>query len=61
MKAYIEKRISNKTNKTYTALYIESATGTTPIFIDYITQLKLTNMRPDELTEVKVGEKIYIE
>lgn len=62
MKAYLEKRTSAKTKKDYTTLVIEKGTGNTVLlFPDFVTQLKLTNMTPDELSELKVGEKIYIE
>lgn len=60
MKLYVETRLSAKNGKPYTALYVDNGQQSIPVTFDKITIMRVANLTPNDLYNLKPGESIEL-
>lgn len=61
MKLYVEKKVSTKTNKEYTGLYLSlSPTRSLCLTLDNGVLLEVADLKPSELSALQVGKPLVV-
>lgn len=57
-KFYIEKKVSKKTNKEYTGLYVDLGYKVSLVSVDTVLICDLTDMTPKQIFELPIDSKV---